>query len=164
MSLLARFRLNRPEEIAPSARDTVSQFASERGSEQRDNGPHTVNGERGVASIHGTRSLQSRVSNVLAAGLMGALALGFLTWYYTHAFAGRSREQATEASRTKLQVQGEMLLPPLGRVDQPVVEKVLGPPPEMPPASTFALERFSGNAVPMYSAPSIGSPQIRAQP
>ena len=85
---------------------------------------------------------------------MGLIALGFLAWYYTQAIAGRSRAEAAQASKTKQHTQGEMALPPLGRVDPPMVEKVLGPPPVLPPTSTFAFDGFQGNDAQIYPAPS----------
>lgn len=94
----------------------------------------SVAGERGVASVHRARSLQSRLSGVLAAGLMSVLALGALTWYYAHTFARQSQAEAAAATKSKKPAQGEMTLPPLGRVDPPIVERVLGVPPD-PPAS-----------------------------
>lgn len=112
----------------------------------------SVAGDRGVASIHGTRSLQSRVTHVLAAGLMGVLALGFLAWYYTQTFARHSRAETERTSRSKQQTRGEMALPPLGRVDPPMVEQVLGPPPEPPAISTFALDQFARPEAHSYSA------------
>lgn len=153
MSFLTRFRSNRPEESTPAPSAIGMGPVTERADEERENQTHTVAGERGVASIHGTRSLQSRVSNVLAAGLMAVLALGFLAWYYTHTFASRSRAEATQTSK-KQQTQGEMALPPLGRVDPPMVEKILGPPPEVPRLSTFALDGFQAKSAPIYPAPS----------
>ncbi|MBB6095019.1 type IV secretion system protein VirB10 [Povalibacter uvarum] len=128
----------------------------------RENEADTVPGERGVASIHRTRSLQSRISSVLAAGLMAVLALGFLAWYYTQTFARQSRAEAVQVSRSRQQTQGEMALPPLGRVDPPVVEKVLGPPPDVPPTSTFALDRFHQHETPPYAASSgyVQAPSI----
>src|SRR5688572_11758203 len=83
---------------------------------------------------------------------MSVLALGFLAWYYTQTFARQSRAEAAQASRSKRQAQGEMALPPLGRVDPPVVAKMLGPPPDPPHISTFALERFPQNETPPYAA------------
>ena len=41
---------------------------------------HEVQGERGIASVNQGRSLQSRVSNLMAMGLMGVLGLGLLSW------------------------------------------------------------------------------------
>jgi type IV secretion system protein VirB10 len=105
--------------------------------ELKDEGvPESIAGERGAASVQAARSLQSRVSNVLAMGLMGTLGLGFLGWYYMHTFArqGESKRAAQTASRN--QAAGEMALPSLGKIDPPVlpVSRVLGPPPEAPPS------------------------------
>jgi type IV secretion system protein VirB10 len=93
---------------------------------------HTVAGERGIPALDRTQSLQARFSNALALGLMSALALGFLVWYYTQTFAERSDEKKAAATATKTKTQGEMTLPPLGRIDPPTVERVLGPPPVLP--------------------------------
>ncbi len=98
----------------------------------------SVAGERGTASVQAARSLQSRVSNVLAMGLMGTLGLGFLGWYYVHTFArqGESKRAAQNASRN--QAAGEMALPSLGKIDPPTapIVKLLGPPPEAPPSNS----------------------------
>jgi type IV secretion system protein VirB10 len=93
---------------------------------------HTVEGERGIPALDRTRSVQARFSNALALGLMSALALGFLVWYYTQTFAERSEEKKAAATATKTKTQGEMTLPPLGRIDPPTVERVLGPAPVLP--------------------------------
>jgi type IV secretion system protein VirB10 len=103
--------------------------------------PETVAGERGIGSINRVRSLQSRVSNVLAIGLMSALGIGLLGWYYVRTYANQAhaRESAQSASRGK--ARGDMPLPPLGRIDPPVMPSrsdgltaaVLGPEPEEPP-------------------------------
>jgi len=105
--------------------------------------PETVAGERGIGSINRVRSLQSRVSNLLAIGLMATLGIGLLGWYYVRTYANhaQARENAQSASRGK--ARGEMPLPPLGRIDPPAVvgaedpglaASVLGPEPEEPPA------------------------------
>jgi len=78
---------------------------------------------------------------------MGLIALGFLTWYYTQTFANRSASATTQASTTKAQLQGEMALPPLGRVDPPMVERLLGPPPELPTMAPFEFDDFQGRAL-----------------
>ena len=104
--------------------------------------PETVAGERGIGSINRVRSLQSRVSNWLAIGLMATLGIGLLGWYYVRTYANhaQARENAQSASRGK--ARGEMPLPPLGRIDPPPVVRaenpglaatVLGPEPEEPP-------------------------------
>jgi type IV secretion system protein VirB10 len=104
--------------------------------ELQEGGPESVAGERGAASVQAARSLQSRVSNVLAMGLMGALGLGFLGWYYSHTFSrqGETKKAAQTASRN--QAAGEMALPSLGKIDPPATSlaKLLGPAPEAPPS------------------------------
>lgn len=163
MSLRSLFRVERHAE-GPRPSTVEAGPANERADEQHDNEPYTVAGERGVASIHGTRSLQSRVSNWLAAGLMAVLALGFLAWYYTQVFTSRSRAEAAQASTTKQQTQGEMVLPPLGRVDPPIVEKVLGPPPALPAASAFSFDGLPKQKAPIYPAASSYPPVPPAAP
>lgn len=161
MSPFARFRPKRRDDSAPTPDATEAPASSvidtdptsEPTNEGKETAPHTVAGERGIASIHGTHSLQSRLSNFLAGGLMGLIALGFLAWYYTQTFASRSRSTTTQTSTTKAKLQGEMALPPLGRVDPPMVERLLGPPPETPATSPFALDEFRGSAR-GYPAPS----------
>ena len=113
MSFWDRFRSNRAGEVTQNAGTFDATSATARTDAERENQADTVVGERGIASIQRTRSLQSRVSNVLAAGLMAVLALGFLAWYYTQTFARQSRAEAAQASRSKQQTQGEMALPPL---------------------------------------------------
>ena len=94
-------------------------------------------GERGTAAVDRPASLQSRVSNLLAAGLMGAMALGLIGWYYAHSLSGRSATQHTAQATAKGKATGEMVLPPLGRVAQPAapsaVARALGPPPDALP-------------------------------
>lgn len=81
--------------------------------------PACVPGERGIASVNQGRSLQARISNLMAMGLMGVLGLGLLAWYYSQTYAHQkeAKDQAQTATRTK--AQGDMPLPSLGRVDPP---------------------------------------------
>lgn len=158
MSIWDRFRPNRAEGVTQSADAADANSATASTDAERQSQTDTVAGERGVASIHRARSLQSRVSNVLAAGLMSVLALGFLSWYYTQTFTRQERAEATQTSTSRQQTQGEMALPPLGRVDPPVVEMVLGPSPEPLPAEVFALERLSQHDARPYAVSSGYSP------
>lgn len=94
-----------------------------------------VAGDRGIPSVNRARSLQSRISNLLALGLMSTLGVGFLAWYYTQSFAQRARAQEQAKSAAREKAEGEMMLPQLGRIDSPPVtpiERVLGPEPELP--------------------------------
>jgi type IV secretion system protein VirB10 len=98
-----------------------------------------VRGERGIGSINRVRSMQSRVSNVLAVGLLSVLAVGFLGWYYVHTYAGQREARQTAQSNSRGQAQGDMPLPSLGPIEPPMPspsawEMALGPPPDdLPP-------------------------------
>jgi len=71
----------------------------------------TVRGERGPPFVSATRSLQSRVSSVMACGLMILLGAGMLTWYYTNALSRQSRVKEKTQAASARKVQGEMPLP-----------------------------------------------------
>src|SRR5688572_23649791 len=68
----------------------------------------TIPGDRGIPSVNRVRSLQSRVSSVLAVVLMSVLGVGMLGWYYGRALSrsGQSHDRAQAASRSR--AQGEM--------------------------------------------------------
>ena len=102
-----------------------------------------VAGERGISSINRARSLQSRVTNLLAMGLMSALGLGFLGWYSAHTFAMQSQARRTAQNASNQQAAGNMPLPPIGPITPPnaeasarpsVIAAALGPAPAPPPA------------------------------
>lgn len=153
MRLWRLLRADRAEETAPSAPGVVGEPTERTDRSESE----AVAGERGVASLHGTRSTQTRVSNLLAVGLMSTLALGFLAWYYTQTFARHSRAQAEVETRSKQQAQGEMALPPLGRVEPPVVERVLGPAPDPVPNLSLSADRFYASQPRPYVTPSYGN-------
>jgi type IV secretion system protein VirB10 len=77
----------------------------------------TVRGERGTPSVSTTRSLQSRVSSIMACGLMMILGAGMLTWYYTSAISSQSRAKRNAQSAASRRAQGEMSLPSLAGFD-----------------------------------------------
>ena len=105
-----------------------------------------VQGERGIPSVNRARSLQSRMSSILAVGLMSALGLGLLTFYYAGAISRQARAQASAQNAAKSRAQGEMALPSLGHIEPPAVrsdshgveeratagERLFGPPPPLP--------------------------------
>ena len=104
-------------------------------------GPDHVVGERGIASINRTRSLQARISNLLALGLMCSLGVGLLTWYYGHTYARRAQAREAARSVSQAKAQGDTILPPLGPLDPPAspagvplaLARLLGPAPVPPP-------------------------------
>lgn len=113
--------------------------------------PDTVIGERSIASVNTARSLQSRVSNILAMGLMTTLGVGFLGWYYVHTFAHQGEVKRAAQAASRNQAQGEMPLPSLGKIDPPVplVAQAIGPPPAPPTETMYsASPATSGTAVP----------------
>lgn len=117
MSLLDRFR-QPPAEPPPE-------------SSAADNG---IEGERAASTVQRPPSLQSRLSNLLAFGLMAAIGLGLLGWYYGKVMTSRTAARTAAESSAKSKAEGEINLRPLGRVDPPsVVQNVLGEAPEEPP-------------------------------
>jgi type IV secretion system protein VirB10 len=73
----------------------------------------TVRGERGPTSVGTPRSLQSRVSSIMACSLMIILGAGMLTWYYTNAISRLSRVKRNAQAASAHKAQGEMPLPAL---------------------------------------------------
>lgn len=133
MSLLGRFR-----------RREVGDHSASSSPEAHDADVEAIEGERGVSAVQKPPSLQSRLSNVLALGLMGALGLGLLTWYYAHSWDRRQHARAAAQSTAKEKAKGDVSLRPLGRVDPPrpaeppqdsALEDILGEAPEEPPPS-----------------------------
>ena len=117
MSLLDRFR-------TPPAEPPPDSVAGESG----------VEGERAASAVQRPPSLQSRVSNLLAFGLMAAIGLGLLGWYYGKVMTSRTGARTAAESSAKSKAEGEINLRPLGRVDPPaLVQNVLGAAPEEPP-------------------------------
>jgi type IV secretion system protein VirB10 len=120
----------------------------------------TVAGERGISSVNRAPSLQTRISNLLAVGLMAGLSAAFLIWYYGHAVASRTSAQNAARTGSKTKAQGEMVLPPLGRVDPPptaptMIDRALGNPPPEPtrleeilPTPSFGAAQPNGSVAP----------------
>lgn len=76
--------------------------------------------DRGIASVNRSRSVQSRMSNLMALGLMGALGLGLLSWYYSQAWAHQKAGKEIAQKSVKASAEGDLPLPPLGRIDAPI--------------------------------------------
>jgi type IV secretion system protein VirB10 len=98
----------------------------------------TVQGERDAATLKYAPSVQSRISNFLAIGLMSVVGLGMLTWYYANAITRQSHERESAKALSSKRAQGDMPLPSLGRIDPPVASAPPAPAPG-PPISTFSL-------------------------
>jgi len=99
-----------------------------------------VAGERGIPSVNRVRSMQSRVTSVLAIACLSLIGFGLLGWYYTQALTRQHRAVKAAESHVTERARSEMTLPPLGHLTPP---RVLAPQPT-PPAST--LEALVGPA------------------
>ena len=86
---------------------------------ESDSGHEGVDGERDTTAVNRAASIQSRVSSILAVGLMSFLGLGMLTWYYANAITRQSRARQGAQIQATNRAQGEMPLPSLGRIDPP---------------------------------------------
>ncbi|HEY1889309.1 MAG TPA: type IV secretion system protein VirB10 [Steroidobacteraceae bacterium] len=103
-------------------------------------------------------------------GLMSALGLGLLGWYYAHTFAMQSQARRTAQNATNQQAAGNMPLPPIGPITPPtpqsparssLIATALGPPPTSPPAPVTDGMPASGAPLgaPVYGAPATsGAP------
>jgi type IV secretion system protein VirB10 len=115
-----------------------------------------VPGERATSAVRRPPSLQTRLSNLLAFGLMATIALGLLAWYYASVGNGRARSSPTTAAAEN--ASAEIALRPLGRVDPPAsspLESLLGGAPEPPPEAGVPAPR------PVYPAASYMAPTPR---
>ena len=125
-----------------------------------------VAGERGLPTVSGVGSVQSRVSSIMAIGLMSVLGLGMLAWYYSQAISRQSHAQQSAQAASKSRAQGDVPLPSLGRIGPPrmasqVPDGVLSqaaagtaavePIREMPVEKESVVAPMAGN-VPTYGA------------
>jgi type IV secretion system protein VirB10 len=121
-----------------------------------DSEQNEVRGERDETAVNRRSSMQSRISNLLAIGLMSILGLGMLTWYYAHAMTRQSRARQSAQTLSTNRAQGEMPLPSLGRIDSPRADL----PSSMTPPTPTTLPEIPLDLSPATSAagPS-GAPQ-----
>lgn len=92
---------------------------------------HAVPGDRGVSPTYRATSLQTRLTNLVALALGALVMTTFLVWYYKHALTQPAREGERRSTQARA-ANAAMVLPPLGRIDPPLVERVLGPAPALP--------------------------------
>jgi type IV secretion system protein VirB10 len=99
-----------------------------------------IAGDRGASTLSAGRSLQSRISNMLAIGLISSLGLGLLGWYYARTFTRPAMQKHLAQTASQSQAEGDLPLPALGKIDPPAstLASVLGPKPDEPPAATVA--------------------------
>lgn len=103
------------------------------------NADEDVVAERGMASMARARSLQSRLSGLLAILLCGGLGLGLLAWYYGGMLAHRG--SATSVRRASgPATASDNSLPPLGPIRDPGVSAGAAEPPPLISHSNSAAE------------------------
>ena len=110
---------------------------------EAESGQSAVRGERDPTAVHRAVSAQSRISSILAVGLMILLGLGMLTWYYANAMNRQSRVRQSAQALSANRAQGDSPLPSLGRIDPP--------PPELP-ASPIAPSPLTLPEIPLEAS------------
>jgi type IV secretion system protein VirB10 len=110
-----------------------------------------VAGERSSATLAHAPSMQSRVSNILAIGLMSVLGLGMLTWYYANAMTRQSQvRKSVQGSAARRAQGGDVPLPSLGRIDPPAVDR---PHPQDPATQSSPLLATPLREIPLEVTP-----------
>ena len=119
--------------------------------------------ERGVASMARVRSLQSRLSGVLAMLLCGGLAVGLLAWYYGGMLAHRGTAAGHSSAPT---VAADTALPPLGPVPDPRAAVTVPDPRtgSAPEPATLPQVPLVATALPLPPAASGSQPVAAVAP
>jgi type IV secretion system protein VirB10 len=120
---------------------------------------NTVRGERDATPVNRAPSVQSRISSILAVGLMSVLGLAMLTWYYANAITRQSRARQSAQTLSTNRAQGEAPLPSLGRIDPPppsAFDSAPLPPPD-PVASSILLNPVTLREIPLDASPAAGA-------
>jgi len=87
---------------------------------QRERGAQeAVEGERGVSTLKLARSTRSRVSNLLALGLVLAVGASLLGWYYSNIVARQVRAPQRASARPSGAAPADVPPPPLGEIHPP---------------------------------------------
>lgn len=122
-----------------------------------DSPTNRVRGERDATAVQRAPSVQSRISSVLAVGLMSILGLGMLTWYYANAITRQSRARQSARTLATNRAQGEMPLPSLGRIEPPPAPAAPAPlpPPDIP--SPDPLSPTTLREIPLQISPPVGA-------
>ena len=119
-----------------------------------------IEGERAMSAVRRPPSLQTRLSNLLAFGLMATIGFGLLVWYYANVVGG-DRPRGPATSSVAESAGAEITLRPLGRVEPPApspLENFLGAPPEEPPPEALPAAEEQR---PVYTASNYAAPTPR---
>jgi len=119
-----------------------------------------VQGERSRFIAAKARSLQSRMTTLLAAGLMTAVGAGMLAWYYTEALSRPAAMRApTQAAPPEAAGEG-MNLPAFAVVTSPGVSGSAAPAQILPSAPATTARRLSGSIQASSAVPLAGEPML----
>jgi type IV secretion system protein VirB10 len=124
--------------------NTADSASTEAGATEFPESP--IAGDRGIPSINRARSIQSRVSSVLAITLMSTLGAGLLTWYYAKTLMRPAQAHQAAQAAAKNRAQGEMTLPPLPPVESPFARRAAAASLAPTPPDPSGLERVLGPA------------------
>lgn len=144
-----------PSEAGGGGRDTTPAEPAASPAQAAPEISQTVRGERSTALVNRARSLQSRITDGLAIGLVSVLGLGALAGYYVHTLKRGSHARAAAQRAVRAQTQANAPLPPLGRIVGPklaqassnaspassLAQRILGRPPALPSPAPPAWER-----------------------
>ena len=139
--------------------------------ESRTPSSDSVRGERGLPLGRGARSLQARMSSLLAAGLMTSVGAGMLVWYYAEALSHpaaahrRAQAPAPEAPGEGVVLPAFRSLAPSRAGAQPVLQPAAAPSAAALPASSLLeppLAPAPGERPRDHGAPAQLSPRQQA--
>lgn len=82
-------------------------------------GRHTIEGERTIPSVNRARTVQSRIGNAVALGVLGLLGIAFLYWYYSSTFAAQRQAAEREQRAREARAAGDMRPPRLSMRQDP---------------------------------------------
>lgn len=118
-----------------------------------------VRGERAMFIVRGARSLQSRMTSLLAAGLMLSVGAGLLGWYYTVALSRTAAAPPPVKASLREAAGGGMTLPPFGAAASAGMPRSVVsvpsalPVPPSPPFAAALLSSASGQSSPAPTRP-----------
>jgi type IV secretion system protein VirB10 len=113
-----------------------------------------IPGDRAAPAVAVTRSVSSRLSSILAVGLMSVLGVGMLVWYYASMMSRQSATRTAAQETARHRAQGDAPLPPLGAIAQPVADGA-----RRSPASEVSAEPVARDATPA-SNQAVAAPVI----
>jgi len=146
-----------PPPIDESSVNAVSEATASETAEPSQTGEEHLAGDRGIPALNRARSVQSRLSSVLAISLMAVLGLGLLTWYYTKALTRPAQQHQAAQAAVKQHAQGEMALPSLGHISPPPLKAAAPPPSDAPPTAVAQMLGPAPPAPPLAPPVAMGS-------